>query len=148
MAAVLKTKRWNDPVEADDGFRLLVCRYRPRGLRRERENWDEWWPQLAPGVELHAEAYGKNGPALDWDTYRARYLVEMQLARPKIEAIVARIAGGESVSLLCSSACVEEARCHRVLLRELVEATLGREARPPAREEASPLPAALREWLE
>ena len=27
----IKTKRWNDPVEADDGYRLLVCRYRPRG---------------------------------------------------------------------------------------------------------------------
>ena len=28
----IKTRRWDDPKEDDDGFRLLVTRYRPRGL--------------------------------------------------------------------------------------------------------------------
>ena len=28
----LKTKRWEDPSDPDDGFRLLVTRYRPRVL--------------------------------------------------------------------------------------------------------------------
>ncbi len=30
----IRTKRWNDPRDPGDGFRLLVCRYRPRGLRK------------------------------------------------------------------------------------------------------------------
>jgi uncharacterized protein YeaO (DUF488 family) len=31
----IKTKRWDDPIDSDDGYRLLVCRYRPRGVSRE-----------------------------------------------------------------------------------------------------------------
>lgn len=147
--AVLKVKRWNDPVERDDGWRLLVCRYRPRALRRERENWDEWWPQLAPSVGLHAEAYGKAGPPLEWAPYRERYLSEMALQQHRIEQLARRIEAGETITLLCSSACTDETRCHRVLLRGLVEAVLGREARPPpSGEPAARLPDALRNWLE
>src|SRR5262245_17523063 len=55
--SMIKTKRWNDPEEPDDGYRLLVCRYRPRGVRREDERWDAWLPQLGPSRELHAAAY-------------------------------------------------------------------------------------------
>ncbi len=32
-----------------------------------------------------------------------------------------RVAAGETLTLLCSSACDREARCHRSLLRELIE---------------------------
>src|SRR5437762_2730893 len=42
MPMPLKTKRWNDPVAADDGVRLLVCRYGPRGVRKDAETWDQW----------------------------------------------------------------------------------------------------------
>jgi uncharacterized protein YeaO (DUF488 family) len=48
MSVVLRTKRWNDPSEPDDGLRLLVCRYRPRALPKAKETWDEWWRELAP----------------------------------------------------------------------------------------------------
>src|SRR5262245_34258572 len=44
----LKTKRWDDPIEVDDGTRILICRYRPRGVRKENEAWSEWLPDLAP----------------------------------------------------------------------------------------------------
>ena len=60
----IKTKRWNDPVEPDDGYRVLVCRYRPRGVRKEAETWDVWSPHLAPSRELLADYYGKHGPPL------------------------------------------------------------------------------------
>jgi uncharacterized damage-inducible protein DinB len=33
----IRTKRWNDPIGDDDGFRLLICRYRPRALKKEHE---------------------------------------------------------------------------------------------------------------
>ena len=57
----VKTKRWNEPREADDGYRLLICRYRPRALPRKKETWDGWCTDLAPTKELHAEFYGKTG---------------------------------------------------------------------------------------
>lgn len=41
-------------------------------------------------------------------------------ARARLRELRQRIAGGERVTLLCSSACTDEARCHRTILRELL----------------------------
>jgi uncharacterized protein YeaO (DUF488 family) len=106
----------------DDGFRLLVCRYRPRGLPRGRETWDEWWPELAPSRALHAAVYGKGGdPPLPFDDYIPRYLAEMRAQGERIRALRDRVAAGETVTLLCSSACTDPTRCHRTLLAGLIE---------------------------
>ena len=120
----IKTKRWDDPVEADDGVRILICRYRPRALRKEEETRDEWLPALAPSPALHSAAYGKRGNALAWPTYRTLYLREMQSQMRLVHELAERARSGETLTLLCSSACTREARCHRSLLRELIEAEL------------------------
>ena len=117
----IKTKRWNDARETSDGFRLLVCRYRPRGLPKKDETWDAWWKELGPSRELHADFYGKHGPAIGWDEYRRRYLEEMHAQTERIRELGRRISEGETVTLLCSSACVDGERCHRSLLKELIE---------------------------
>jgi uncharacterized protein YeaO (DUF488 family) len=124
---VIKTKRWNDPPEPDDGYRLLVCRFRPRGVSKERETWDAWLPQLGPSVELHAAVYGKTGAAISWDDYAARYLAEMEAQGFWIRGFAGRHAHGETLTLLCSSACTDPARCHRTLLAGLIEGA----SRPP-----------------
>jgi uncharacterized protein YeaO (DUF488 family) len=124
----IHTKRWNDPNEADDGYRLLICRYRPRGVRREDEPWDAWCQALAPSVELHAAAYGKRGePLLPWPEYEQRFVDEMQRSRFWIEGFAARVRKGETLTLLCSSACVDPSRCHRSLVKRLLEEAAGRE---------------------
>jgi uncharacterized protein YeaO (DUF488 family) len=117
----LKTKRWDDPIEPDDGLRVLVCRYRPRGVRKEDEAWDVWAPNLGPSRELHAAYYGKSGAPITWDEYERRYLDEIKAARVFIRSLVDRVRRGERVTLLCSSACVDPARCHRTLLGAIVE---------------------------
>jgi uncharacterized protein YeaO (DUF488 family) len=119
----VRTRRWNDPRRPDDGLRVLVCRYRPRGVSRQEETWDEWWKELAPSPALHAAAYGKGQPPIGPAEYRRRYLDEMGEARARycLRALSDRVAAGETVTLLCSSACVDEQSCHRSLLRELVE---------------------------
>ena len=68
----IRTKRWNDPGEAGDGVRVLVCRYRPRGVSKAAETWDRWVPALGPSKELHAAYYGKKGLApISWGVYRS-----------------------------------------------------------------------------
>ncbi len=126
----IRTKRWEDEQEEGDGFRVLVCRYRPRGLRKEFEAWDVWYSELGPSVELHAAAYGKGGLKIGWEIYRRRYLQEMRgpEAKMRIEELAARVKAGETVTLLCSSACVRESRCHRSILAELIEARVNGEA--------------------
>lgn len=115
------TKRWDDPRSDGDGYRLLVTRYRPRGLSKADETWDAWQPDLGPSVALHAAAYGKGRPAIAWPLYRAAYLREMREQAGAIDALAARVAGGETITLLCSSQCTRESRCHRSILKELID---------------------------
>jgi uncharacterized protein YeaO (DUF488 family) len=121
----VRTKRWNDPVEPDDGFRVLVCRYRPRGVRKEGEPWDAWIEDLGPSRALHAAYWGKDGDPIGWPEYQRRYLAEMMQPSGRCAAMMAalatRLAGGETLTLLCSSACTDPARCHRTLLAGLLE---------------------------
>jgi uncharacterized protein YeaO (DUF488 family) len=117
----IKTKRWNDPVDPDDGHRLLICRYRPRGVSKADETWDAWAPHLGPSKELHAAVYRTTSSPLAWPEYRQRYLAEMRDQKPLIDALAASVKQGETITLLCSSACTRESRCHRSLLADLIQ---------------------------
>ncbi len=130
----INTKRWNDPVRKGDGYRLLICRYRPRGVRKEDETWDAWCSELAPSKELHADFYGKHGPPIGWERYRERYLKEMEGQHELIDELAQLVAEGKTITLLCSSACEQASHCHRTLLQGLIEARL------PVREERSSPP--------
>ena len=124
----IRTKTWDAPREADDGFRLLICRYRPRALPKKDETWDGWCKDLGPSVELHADFYGKHGEPITWEEYRRRYLEEMQAREDLIEELALMLAEGKTITLLCSSACVDETHCHRTLLRQLIEERSGTQA--------------------
>lgn len=117
----IKTRRWNDPREPDDGFRLLICQYRPRALAKADETWDFWAKELGPSRELHADFYGKNGDPISWDTYRQRYLDEMQAQHELIDELALLHTEGKTITLLCSSACEDASHCHRTLLKQLIE---------------------------
>ncbi|MGE3803424.1 MAG: DUF488 domain-containing protein [Gemmataceae bacterium] len=124
----IRTKRWNDAAAADDGFRLLICRYRPRALPKKDETWDAWWKDLGPSKELHADFYAKDGGLpISMPEYRRRYLEEMQGQKDKIAELARRVQAGETITLLCSSACTRESHCHRTLLKQLIEEELARQ---------------------
>ncbi len=121
----IRTKRFNDPIENDDGFRLLICRYRPRGVSKADETWDAWQPDLGPSRELLAGVSCEEFVAHFLAQYRQRYLAEMKSQKPLIQSLADRSKGGETITLLCSSACTRESHCHRSLLRELIEQATG-----------------------
>jgi uncharacterized protein YeaO (DUF488 family) len=118
----VRTKRWNDPPEAEDGFRLLVCRIRPRGVPKATQPWDDWWQELGPSRALLDAFHGKTAPAISWDEYTKRYLEEMRGAAQvwRIRDLARRVKAGETITLLCSSACTDPAHCHRTLLARLI----------------------------
>jgi uncharacterized protein YeaO (DUF488 family) len=121
MKGSIRTRRWNDPAERGDGERLLVCRYRPRGVRKADETWDAWSPHLGPSRELHAAIYGKEEAPIAWRAFEKRYKAEMKAQKGAIAALAKRVDAGEKITLLCSSACEEPTRCHRTILAALIE---------------------------
>ena len=123
------SKRWNDPVDDDDGTRILIARFRPRGVAKHKETWSEWHRELAPSEPLHAAYYGKLGVAITWEQYRTKFLAEMQAQTMHIDALALRVQRGERVTLLCSNACTNAAKCHRTLVIALVRDAIARDAR-------------------
>ena len=120
--SIVKTRRWNDTPGTEEGFRLLVTRYRPRALPKAEETWDAWWKELGPSPALFDAVYGKGQPAIAWEEYARRYREEMEGSTPraKIVWLAQSLVRGEALTLLCSSLCIDEKRCHRTVLRELL----------------------------
>ncbi|PYN16303.1 MAG: hypothetical protein DME05_08880 [Candidatus Rokuibacteriota bacterium] len=99
----IATKRVYEPAVPADGTRVLIMRYWPRGIRREKV--DRWLRDLAPVIPLlRAFLDGK----ITWAQYRPRYLAGLR--RP--EGALAR---RRRVTLLCG--CADPQRCHRTLLQ-------------------------------
>ena len=80
-------------------------------------------PNLGPSKELHAAVYGKVGMGIPWETYVARYRIEMKQQADAIRQLARKVREGETITLLCSSQCEREARCHRSILKQLIESS-------------------------
>jgi len=119
---MVRSKRWCDPLTEEDGIKVLVCRYRPRGLGKDEETWTIWKKELGPSKELHAAIYGKTGAKpIPWEEFSRRYLEEMKSQEDEIAVLAEMAASGKTITLMCSSACTDEGRCHRSVLRQLIE---------------------------
>jgi uncharacterized protein YeaO (DUF488 family) len=118
----IKTRRWCVPAEPDDGLRILICRFRPRGLPKAKETWDVWMKELGPSPPLLAAFQGKGQTPISLDEYRERYLREMESQREVIAGLAARVDRGETITLMCSKDCIIDKACHRTILAELIEA--------------------------
>lgn len=130
---MLKTKSVHSPIETGDGLRILVARFRGRGLPADR--YDVWMASLGPGETL---LKGFLAGEITWREFSKRYREEM-FAPAATDAgnatiknhgqkftlrLIAKLAEKENVTLLCH--CAEEAtECHRFLLRELIERECG-----------------------
>src|SRR5262245_6927953 len=123
--ASIHTRRWNDPAQKGEDLRILITRYRPRGVSKSDETWDFWMPNLGPSKELLAAFKGKSGnPPIPWSAYKSAYITEMRKQREQIDDLAKKVASGQAITLLCASSCVDERRCHRSVLRDLIERRL------------------------
>ncbi|HID9264300.1 TPA: DUF488 domain-containing protein, partial [Klebsiella variicola] len=48
-----------DPQESSDGYRVLVDRLWPRGIKKEALACDEWCKALTPSAELRKAFHGE-----------------------------------------------------------------------------------------
>ncbi len=108
-------------------LRLAPVRFLPRGMsvaeRTKRNLFDVWLPLLAPSKELLGSVTPGQFDDKSWAGFAARYRKEFAASAEKREALklVALLARDGKVSLGCY--CADESRCHRSLLKALVEET-------------------------
>ena len=85
----LHIKRIYDKPELADGFRVLVDRLWPRGLRKNQAALEAWERDLAPSVALR-RWFGHDRQR--FDEFRRQYLVELAGHRVELDELRERAA--------------------------------------------------------
>jgi uncharacterized protein YeaO (DUF488 family) len=113
---MVETKCLYDPCESSDGDRILVTRYWPRGISRDRLAITDWLQNLAPSKEL---LWDWKKHKITWQEYTLRYHEEMRDQQAVIKDLADRARNG-TITLLCFER-EDDLCCHRHLLKELIE---------------------------
>jgi uncharacterized protein YeaO (DUF488 family) len=72
---MIRLKRVYDPASKADGYRFLVERLWPRGLKKEDLKIDGWLKDAAPSTELRK--WFNHDPA-KWREFQRRYFAELK----------------------------------------------------------------------
>jgi uncharacterized protein YeaO (DUF488 family) len=80
----VRIKRVYEPAEAADGYRVLIDRLWPRGVRKEEARLDEWARELAPSSELR-RWFGHEPDK--FDAFRRRYRAELASHEEKLREL-------------------------------------------------------------
>ncbi|NUO76694.1 MAG: DUF488 family protein [Lysobacter sp.] len=115
--------RLGSPRTPGEGLRIGTVRRPPRGVPKSefaRQDWyDVWFPNLAPSAETVKQALDAQTPA-QWNAFVRKYKAEM--AAPDAShalQLLAALSRDSDFSVGCY--CEDEARCHRSVLRTLLE---------------------------
>lgn len=126
---MLKTKSvWSVIDRKNDGLRVLVTRFRGRGMPTSR--YDIWMPSLGPSERLLRQA---QSGAVSWTRFALEYRKELFLDGPIDKRsrtiknhgqkftlrLVKQLARNNNVTLLCHCA-EDQPQCHRRVLRALI----------------------------
>jgi uncharacterized protein YeaO (DUF488 family) len=105
-----------DKVERSDGQRILVMRFWPRGVKKEKI--DLWMRDL--GTDKDVIKKWKAGE-ISWSLFAKEYKKVLQNGRDLLLDLAKCSARGD-ITLLCS--CKDADHCHRTLLAKEVRKTL------------------------
>jgi uncharacterized protein YeaO (DUF488 family) len=130
---MFKTKSVYTPIDRQsDGIRILVTRYRGRGLRKGR--YDVWMPNLGPSEQLLRNIQAGK---LTWAQFSRQYRHELFSASSLDKAnrtiknygqkftlrLLQALAKRGNITLMCHCA-EDEANCHRHLLKNLLRSNI------------------------
>lgn len=118
---MITTYRYGEP-RTDSSLRIGIARQPPRGVRHEdyrrKGYFDLWLRVLSPSPEL-VRRYRKD--LITFSEFEAAYRAEMNHPEPRqVIDLVALFARIRPVRIGCF--CEREDRCHRSILKRLVEA--------------------------
>ena len=122
---MVRIKRAYEPAAARDGYRVLVERLWPRGVRKTDLQLDAWLKDVAPSHELRR--WFGHDPAR-WDEFSARYRRELH-GGPAAEALaeLVRLASVRAVTLVYGAR--DETHNGALVLRDEIDGALSRLSR-------------------
>lgn len=112
---MIKTKRIYDKLEADDGFRILVDRIWPRGIKKNDIIIDLWQKDIAPSASLRKWF---NHDQRKWDKFKSSYYEELNGKQEIVKLLLEKAEKG-TITLLYSSK--EEQYNNAIALKEFLE---------------------------
>lgn len=95
----IECKRAYDDINKNDGYRVLVDRVWPRGIKKEALELDDWIKDLAPSTELR-KWFGHDPER--WQTFSKRYRKELEEQQETLKALV-KNAGKKRITLIYSA---------------------------------------------
>lgn len=111
----IKTKRVYEEVANNDGYRLLVDKIWPRGIKKEDAQLDEWNKDLAPSDELRK--WFDHDPER-FEEFKKRYKKELNDQKKELER-VKKISKDKRVCILYGAK--DEQNNQAVVLKEVLE---------------------------
>ena len=114
----IKVKRVYEPASPDDGYRVLVDRLWPRGIKKETLEMDRWAKELAPSTEAR-KAFAHKAENLP--EFRARYTAELDASAEAGRAARELLSCGAQTLTLLYAAKDPQVN-HAVILRDWLAA--------------------------
>lgn len=90
-------KRAYDAASPQDGYRVLVDRLWPRGIKKQDLPYDEWPKVLCPSPKLR-QWFGHDPKR--WQTFAHAYELELEGQRAEVESFLLRCHKHKRVSLV------------------------------------------------
>lgn len=111
-------KRIYEPFSKDDGYRILVDRLWPRGIKKDDAHIDKWMKEIAPSTELR-KWFHSDPEADHWDQFIKAYNAELEKS-DTVEELLADILKHTTVTLLYASK--SEEHNHALILLQFIKA--------------------------
>ena len=114
---MIKIKRAYEKENRNDGFRVLVDRLWPRGIKKEELHFNQWPKEIAPSTELR-KFFGHE--ASKFKEFKKNYKKELinDDAKTEIE-FLAKVSLKRNLTLLYGAH--DEKINHAVILKEIIE---------------------------
>ncbi|MEB6378857.1 DUF488 domain-containing protein [Leclercia adecarboxylata] len=94
---MIQCKRLYDEASKEDGYRILVDRLWPRGVKKEALAYDEWCKTLTPSNELRKMFHSET---IDFASFTQAYRQELVALHQDEGRRIARLADNQTVTLL------------------------------------------------
>ena len=113
---MINLKRAYEEETRTEGYKVLVDRLWPRGIKKENLQYDYWAKDLAPSNELRK--WFHQDPEGRWGDFRKKYLSELRHSDAAKEA-VRHLVGKKNITLLFGAK--DQNHNQAVVLKEFLE---------------------------